>query len=131
MTGRTVKLEGIDATFELSIVTGVKVRQKFIHFDELKDGTWRLTVNSTHIPDLRALGGLRISKNELEFEGLGQSVKLKVAAIRTSKNFIRFDEQRDGTWKVMYNNDNYPNFASLTGIRFVRENEDTLASPVS
>ena len=37
-----------------------KVDQEFVHFDKMKDGTWRMTVSSTTIPDADELLGISI-----------------------------------------------------------------------
>ena len=50
--------------FELSKVVHVHTETQMIHFDRLKDGTWRLTYNPNVIPDLKLVSAFRIIRED-------------------------------------------------------------------
>lgn len=57
---RAIELVGTDITMELSVVTAVKTSQNMIHFDQLKDGTWRMIYNGDMIPDFTKISEFKI-----------------------------------------------------------------------
>lgn len=63
---RKIRLNGIDAEFEISKVTAINLDngKSMIHFDKLPDGTWRLTYNKSVIPDLTKLTSFDIIRED-------------------------------------------------------------------
>lgn len=48
---RIVRLKGTDIELNISKAVAVKTASNMIHFDQLKDGTWRIIYNGNMIPD--------------------------------------------------------------------------------
>lgn len=61
---RAIKIEGIDKELELSRAVRVKTTKSMIHFDQLKDGTWRLTYSANVIPDFSKVKSLKIIRED-------------------------------------------------------------------
>ena len=61
---RFIEIEGIGKTLEISRSTIINDEglegMQFIHFDQLKDGTWRITRTRELIPDLSKVSALKI-----------------------------------------------------------------------
>lgn len=57
---RSVKIEGLDLELQLSKAASPRTGKKFIHLDELPDGTWRLLYSPDLIPDFTKVEALRI-----------------------------------------------------------------------
>lgn len=47
----------------------------------------------------------------------------KVAAVKTTKNMIYFDQLDDGTWRLIYNGNLIPDFTKVINFEIVREDE--------
>jgi hypothetical protein len=60
MVKRSIKLVGLDQELILSKATAIKTNSNMIHFDQMKDGTWRLIYNGNMIPDFSKLEALQI-----------------------------------------------------------------------
>jgi hypothetical protein len=119
---KAIELKGLQAVLELSKITSVRVSKRFIHLDELEDGSWRLTYNPNQIPDLELLQGITLEKGRCVLEGIEQQLDLKVVAINTTMNLIHFDEGNNGKWKLLYNSERFPEFGKLTCLEVIREN---------
>ena len=62
---RSLKLNGLDKTLEISKVTMIqKIEPEMIHFDKLDDGTWRIIYSSSTIPDLPSLESIEIIRED-------------------------------------------------------------------
>ena len=61
---RVVKIVGTDQELVVSRVTAVNVDLKMIHFDQLADGTWRITYNERMIPDFTQVQAFEIVREE-------------------------------------------------------------------
>ena len=66
----TVRICGLSAeTEKLTKVTEVKLRpgaKRFVYFDELEDGTWRLCYTGDTIPDLSQFQGLYVVRESID-----------------------------------------------------------------
>lgn len=61
---RAIKIEGLGIELELSKVTSVRTKLQLIHFDQLRDGSWRLIYNENLIPDFSKVRSLKIIREE-------------------------------------------------------------------
>jgi len=68
---RIIRLNKTDGSYEdldITKVTAIHDKDKtmsvFIHLDKLKDGTWRLTYNSSHIPDFTKINNLEVIRED-------------------------------------------------------------------
>jgi len=61
---RSVEIQGTDMVMELSKATAVRTGKNMIHFDQLKDGTWRLIYNPKMIPDFTKVEGFKIIRED-------------------------------------------------------------------
>ena len=61
---RFVEIEGTGERLEISKFTAVRVAKRFIHLDELQDGTWRLIVNAHQFPDFTKVKSLKIIRED-------------------------------------------------------------------
>lgn len=64
---RSVKInfkDGSSQELVLSKATSVKTDAEFLHFDKMKDGTWRLIYNPNMIPDFTQVVNLEIIRDE-------------------------------------------------------------------
>lgn len=55
---------------------------------------------------------------------IGSDIELivsKVTAVRTQKKMLHFDELPDGTWRIIYNEIQIPDFTKIEGIDITRE----------
>jgi hypothetical protein len=127
---RALEIVGTGVTLELSKVTAVRLRARMIYFDELPDGTWRLTYNSEMIPDytvitaltLANLVGKKLRDASVTLEGLGVTLPIsKACAIDSPARMIQFDLLRDGTWLMLYSRDLMPDIAQVTALKLIRE----------
>ena len=69
---RAIKIEGLDVELELSKATSVRTDKQMIHFDQLKDGSWRLIYNENLIPDfskVRAFTVIREGESDVHQRG--------------------------------------------------------------
>lgn len=56
--------DGSNRKLELSKAVSIKTEKEMIHFDKLKDGTWRLTYNGNVIPLISNLRSLDMIREE-------------------------------------------------------------------
>jgi hypothetical protein len=63
-TRRSIKIEGLGITLELSKATAVRTDNNMIHLDQLPDGTWRLIYNGNMIPDFTKVEGFKIVRED-------------------------------------------------------------------
>ena len=64
---RAIELTGTDSEpLEVSKATAVKTNKRFIHFDELDDGTWRSMWSPDLIPDFSKIEALAVIREENE-----------------------------------------------------------------
>jgi cation transport ATPase len=62
-------------------------------------------------------------RRAVELVGAGLTLELsKVTAVRTKQKMIHFDELPDGTWRLIYNGEQIPDFSKITEFKIVREN---------
>lgn len=64
MTRRAIQLKGTDVVLELSKFATPKTDKEFIHFDKLPDGTWRLLYNVKDAPNIQAIQGFEIIRQD-------------------------------------------------------------------
>jgi len=61
---RVKRVDGSSEDLEISKVAAIHDKDGsmsvLIHLDKLKDGTWRLTYNTTHIPDFSQIVALEV-----------------------------------------------------------------------
>jgi len=135
---RAITLTGLDKTLELSMSTYVKVPAGMLHFDELDDGTWRLTRTPSVLEDftpVRALVFENVTKGKLADAAVrldGTEVVLQLAkaipmgpskdpsASPTSKR-IHFDRMADGKWTLLYSPELIPDISKLSEMTMIRE----------
>lgn len=118
---RELIIAGAGVTLALSKATAVAIATKVIHFDQLQDGTWRLTYHSGMIPDFSKISRLVLKPGALELEGLGIELKLERAIPVPKAGMLHFDETPKGTWKLLYSRDLIPDLAQVTALEMVRE----------
>ena len=61
---RSIEIEGLDKTLEISKATSVRTDKEMIHLDQLPDGTWRLIYNANLIPDFSKVKSFKIIREE-------------------------------------------------------------------
>lgn len=61
---RAIRIKGTDKELELSKVVSVKTDKQMIHFDQLKDGTWRLIYNGNLIEDISKVKWFEIIRED-------------------------------------------------------------------
>jgi hypothetical protein len=127
---RALQIVGTGVTLELSRVTAIRVKARMIHFDELPDGTWRLTYNSEMIPDftvisaltLANLAGKKLRDASVTLEGLGLVLPVsKACPIDAPARMIQLDRLRDDTWLLLYSRDLMPDIAQVSALQFICE----------
>lgn len=122
MTYRAIEISGLDVTLRLSKVTSIKVAGKsFIHFDELDDGTWRMTYNSLHIRDTTKVQSFYFGGGKLQIDGVDGAEDISMVAIKTTARMIHLDQLKDGRWKLLYNKEQFPRMEKASGLAIIRE----------
>lgn len=107
---REFELVGTGVILPISRGTLLDVTRRFLHMDELDDGTWRITVSKSLSETITAIEEIRIvdatnPRSVLEFIGVPwrapvqQIVSLGSAPGR--KGMIHFDDNGKGMWKVL------------------------------
>ena len=61
---RSIEIEGIGKTLELSKVVEIDTRIEMINIEKLSDGTWRLIYSKSLIPDIKAVEGFKIVRGD-------------------------------------------------------------------
>ena len=61
---RSIEIEGIGKTLELSKVVEIDTRIEMINIEKLSDGTWRLIYSKSLIPDIQKVEGFKIVREE-------------------------------------------------------------------
>jgi len=61
---KSIYLKGIDKELVLSKVASIDVDKKFIHIEEMLDGTWRLNYSSNLIPDISKIESFEIRREK-------------------------------------------------------------------
>jgi len=61
---KSIYLKGIDKELILSKVASIDVDKKFIHIEEMPDGTWRLNYSSNLIPDISKIESFEIRREK-------------------------------------------------------------------
>jgi hypothetical protein len=64
MTQRNIEITGTGVVMELSKATSINTPKNMIHFDQLDDGTWRLTYNRNMIPDFTKVEAFTILRKD-------------------------------------------------------------------
>ncbi len=65
MAKRFIKINGTNLKLPVSKLTSIKSDQMMsIHFDKLKDGTWRIIYNERLIPDFSKIKSFEIIREE-------------------------------------------------------------------
>jgi hypothetical protein len=127
---RAIELQGAGATLELSKVTTVSVKARMIHFDELPDGTWRMTYNRDMLPDFNPvtalkfanMAGKKLKDASVTLEGLDLTLPVsKASGIEAPARMIQLDLLRDETWRLLYSRDLIPDLSQLTAMTVIRE----------
>ncbi len=57
-----VKLVGTDTELEISKAVEIKTPLQMIHFDQMKDGTWRIIYNGNLIKDFSKITSFEIER---------------------------------------------------------------------
>jgi hypothetical protein len=61
---RAIEVVGCDITLEVTKAAAIKVGPKFIHFDQLPDGSWRILYNAEMIPDFTKVEAFKIIREK-------------------------------------------------------------------
>ena len=61
---RSIEIEGIGKTLELSKVVEIDTRIEMINIEKLGDGTWRLIYSKSLIPDIEKVEGFKIVRED-------------------------------------------------------------------
>ena len=64
MTKRVFRFEGTGRELIISKLTVLKIQKEFFHLDPLEDGTWRLVVTESLLPDLQQSETLKIIRED-------------------------------------------------------------------
>jgi len=63
-----------------------------------------------------------MTRRAIEVEGTDEILELsKVTAVKTSKQMIHLDQLDDGTWRLIYNGNQFPDFSEIKGFKIIRE----------
>lgn len=63
-----------------------------------------------------------MTRRAIEVEGTDEVLELsKVTAVRTSKQMIHLDQLDDGTWRLIYNGNQFPDFTKVKSLKVIRE----------
>lgn len=61
-------------------------------------------------------------RRTVEIVGTGIVLELsKATAVRTDKQMIHLDQLKDGTWRLIYNENLIPDFSAVESLRIIRE----------
>ena len=61
-------------------------------------------------------------KRAIKIEGTDIELELsRATAVRTKKRMIHLDEMKDGTWRLIYNEDMIPDFTKVESLKVIRE----------
>lgn len=128
---RAIAIEGTDLTLELSIATGLNLgKETLLHLDKLEDGTWRITYDTTLVPDftlvtaitLQNVTGKKLVDASVTFEGTWVTLPLaKAQGIEAPEQRIHLEKTKGGGWMLLYSRDLLPDISAVRGLRIIRE----------
>jgi hypothetical protein len=128
---RAIAIEGTDIALELTLATGLKLgKETLFHLDQLENGTWRITHDTTLLPALTSLsaitlknvGGKKLVDASITFEGLDITLPLsKVHGIEAPEKRIHLEKTKTGSWMLLYSRDLIPDISVVSALRFLRE----------
>ncbi len=63
-----------------------------------------------------------MTRRAIELVGTDQTLEVsKVTAVKTQNNMIHFDQLPDGTWRIIYNSNQIPDFSVIESFKIIRE----------
>lgn len=116
---------GTDRVLSVSMVVSVKVRPQLIHFDELPDGSWRITFNPKLIEDyvkLEQISFERDAKGSViaaHLEGIGKTLAFSKVRGIVAPSRIYIEEGPKG-WEMFYSSNCFPDFSQITALKMER-----------
>ena len=61
-------------------------------------------------------------KRAIRIEGMDVELELsRATGVKTRKRMIHLDEMKDGTWRLIYNEDMIPDFTKVESLKVIRE----------
>jgi len=61
-------------------------------------------------------------KRAIEIEGINQTLIIsKATSVRTNQEMIHLDKMKDGTWRIIYNENLIPDFSKVKAFKVIRE----------
>jgi hypothetical protein len=107
---REFELVGTGVILPISRGTLLDVTRRFLHMDELDDGTWRITVSKSLSETITAIEEIRITgvsnpRSMLDFIGIPWRAPVQqivcLGGAPGRKGMIHFDDNGKGMWKVL------------------------------
>jgi len=135
---KAIELVGVGPVLSLSKGTGLHIRKKLIHLDELPDETWRMTFTGELLPAAEVLLGIsfdiqgRAGMAKIEYEG-HPPLEMRISRVAPIAPppmpeggprvpfMMHFDQGDDGTWKLLYSKALIPDISKLSRLQVVRE----------
>lgn len=117
--------EGTGRILDVSMVVSVKVRPQLIHFDELPDGSWRITYNPKLIEEFRDLEQISFERDTkgnvvaAHLEGIVKTLTFSKVRGIVAPSRIYIEEGPKG-WEMFYSSNFFTDFNEITGLKMDR-----------
>lgn len=137
---KSIELVGVGTVLPLSKGTGLHIKKKLFHLDQLTDGSWRVTFTASLLPDGDdVLQGVSIAVKGKEAEASFQyndghdplAMRItKLAPIVPRKDqpkdvpmpqMLHLEQMDDGNWRLLYSKSLVPDIKVLSQLKIQRE----------